>query len=98
MIIFMIFIHFRYDREVNHGHRSAIKKILEGNASPSFMMVLCISAIYSSDLNNSRMEVDKVDTTEDSKDNKSLPAANKTISAKIELTDGWYVAAFSLLH
>uniref|UniRef100_A0A7N0VDX0 Tower domain-containing protein n=1 Tax=Kalanchoe fedtschenkoi TaxID=63787 RepID=A0A7N0VDX0_KALFE len=38
---------YRYEREVNHGHRSAIKRILEGDASPSSMMVLCISAIYS---------------------------------------------------
>ncbi|KAK3163964.1 hypothetical protein QOZ80_1AG0010770 [Eleusine coracana subsp. coracana] len=82
---------YRYDREVNHGHRSAIKKILEGNASPSLMMVLCISAIYSSsDLNNNKLEGDKVETIEDINNNKGLSAANKNISAKIELTDGWY--------
>ncbi|KAK3160428.1 hypothetical protein QOZ80_1BG0059330 [Eleusine coracana subsp. coracana] len=82
---------YRYDREVNHGHRSTIKKILEGNASPSLMMVLCISAIYSSsDLNNNKLEGDKVETIEDIKNNKSLSAANKNISAKIELTDGWH--------
>lgn len=94
-------MHFRYDREVNHGHRSAIKKILEGNASPSLMMVLCISAIYSSpDLNSNKLEVeiDKVETTEDINNNKSLSAANKNRCAKIELTDGWYVAAFSISH
>ncbi|CAM8961893.1 unnamed protein product [Rhodiola kirilowii] len=38
---------YRYEREVNHGHRSAIKRILEGDTSPSSMMVLCISTIYS---------------------------------------------------
>ena len=36
----------RYEREVNHGHRSAIKRILEGDALPSTMLVLCISAIH----------------------------------------------------
>ncbi|TVU21686.1 hypothetical protein EJB05_31338, partial [Eragrostis curvula] len=86
---------YRYDREVNHGHRSAIKKILEGNASPSLMMVLCISAIYSSpDSNNKKLEVDKVDTDEDSNQNNNLSAANK--SAQIELTDGWYSLEASL--
>lgn len=88
---------YRYDREVNHGHRSAIKKILEGNASPSLMMILCISAIYScSDQNNNTMEVSKVDTNEDNNDNKSLSVSNRNMSASIELTDGWYSLDASL--
>lgn len=37
----------RYEREVNHGHRSAIKKILEGDALPSSTLVLCVSEIKS---------------------------------------------------
>jgi len=90
---------FRYDREVNHGHRSAIKKILEGNASPSLMMVLCISAIYSCpDQSDNKLEVDKIDNNEDSNGNKSLSASNRNMSAKIELTDGWYVVVLTLLH
>ncbi|KNA09601.1 hypothetical protein SOVF_152150 isoform A [Spinacia oleracea] len=36
---------YRYEREVNHGQRSAIKRILEGDASPSSMLVLCVSDI-----------------------------------------------------
>ncbi|XP_066375141.1 protein BREAST CANCER SUSCEPTIBILITY 2 homolog A-like isoform X3 [Miscanthus floridulus] len=88
---------YRYDREVNHGHRSAIKKILEGNASPSLMMVLCISAIYSCpDQNNNKLEVNKVDTNEDNNDNQSLSATNRNMSANIELTDGWYSLDASL--
>ena len=93
------FMDFRYDREVNHGHRSAIKKILEGNASPSLMMVLCISAIYSCpDQSDNKLEVDKIDNNEDSNGNKSLSASNRNMSAKIELTDGWYVVVLTLLH
>ncbi|CAO2820162.1 unnamed protein product [Amaranthus hypochondriacus] len=38
---------YRYEREVNHGHRSAIKKILEGDALPSSTLVLCVSEIKS---------------------------------------------------
>ncbi|KAL6848133.1 hypothetical protein ACP4OV_022261 [Aristida adscensionis] len=88
---------YRYDREVNHGHRSAVKKILEGNASPSLMMVLCISAIYPCpDLNNNKFEVDKVDTNEDINGNKTLSAASRNTTAKIELTDGWYSLDASL--
>ncbi|KAG2314620.1 hypothetical protein Bca52824_017742 [Brassica carinata] len=34
-----------YEREVNHGHCSSIKRILSGDAPASSMMVLCISAI-----------------------------------------------------
>ncbi|CAO2181017.1 unnamed protein product [Urochloa humidicola] len=88
---------YRYDREVSHGHRSAIKKILEGNASPSLMMVLCISAIYSfPEQSNNKLEVGKVDNNEDSNAKNSLLGANRNMSAKIELTDGWYSLDASL--
>ncbi|KAJ1269748.1 hypothetical protein BS78_06G001000 [Paspalum vaginatum] len=88
---------YRYDREVNYGHRSAIKKVLEGNASPSLMMVLCISAIYSCpDQNNSKLEAIKVDNNEDNNGHKSLSATNRIMSANVELTDGWYSLDASL--
>ncbi|KAK6943201.1 BRCA2 repeat [Dillenia turbinata] len=67
----------RYEREVNHGHRSAIKRILEGDASPSSEVVLCVSAIHS--------EFDP--------SNGCYGAAlngNENRAAKIEVTDGWY--------
>ncbi|EPS74216.1 hypothetical protein M569_00535, partial [Genlisea aurea] len=38
-------LRYRYEREINHGHRSAIKKILDGDAPPSSVMVLCISSV-----------------------------------------------------
>lgn len=64
---------YRYEREVNHGHRSAIKKILEGDASPSSMLVLCISAIRSNYCAN-------IETSS---------GAENSSAAKVELTDGW---------
>jgi len=67
----------RYEREVNHGHRSAIKRILEGDASPSSMMVLCISAICSNcDLKNETSSMEVIGDE----------CSNTT---KVELTDGW---------
>ncbi|KAL5742457.1 hypothetical protein ACOSP7_029189 [Xanthoceras sorbifolium] len=68
---------YRYEREVNNGHRSAIKRILEGDASPSSLMVLCISAIH-------KNCEPKIET--------SPVASNGAQSnvAKVELTDGWY--------
>ncbi|KAB1224490.1 hypothetical protein CJ030_MR2G016379 [Morella rubra] len=69
---------YRYEREVHHGHRSAIKRILEGDASPSSMMVLCISAICSTcDLKNETSSGAVVE-------------AENNNATKVELTDGWY--------
>lgn len=68
----------RYEREVNHGHRSAIKRILEGDASPSTMLVLCISAVCS----NCEPQIE--DSTTD------LDQAETNGATKVELTDGWY--------
>ncbi|KAI3525725.1 hypothetical protein L1887_04760 [Cichorium endivia] len=36
---------YRYEREVNNGQRSALKRILEGDAPPSSHLVLCIASI-----------------------------------------------------
>ncbi|XP_021288995.1 protein BREAST CANCER SUSCEPTIBILITY 2 homolog B isoform X1 [Herrania umbratica] len=69
---------YRYDREVNHAHRSAIKRILEGDASPSTMLVLCISNIQSN--SEPKMETNLVITN----------GADNSGNAKVELTDGWY--------
>lgn len=68
----------RYEKEVNHGHRSAIKRILEGDASPTSMMVLCISAINSN--YDSKNKVSSLGLGDDE---------NHTVAAKVELTDGW---------
>ncbi|XP_022632511.1 protein BREAST CANCER SUSCEPTIBILITY 2 homolog A isoform X1 [Vigna radiata var. radiata] len=69
---------YRYEREVNHGHRSTIKKILEGDALSSSMMILCISNIHSSNIVESGTCFE------------TKSGAQKTEAVKIELTDGWY--------
>ncbi|KAL8161901.1 hypothetical protein V2J09_013390, partial [Rumex salicifolius] len=69
---------YRYEREVNYGHRSAIKKILEGDASPSSVLILCISAIFPN--NNVEVETEPVTVNEN----------ERRAACMIELTDGWY--------
>ncbi|KAK6120225.1 hypothetical protein DH2020_045916 [Rehmannia glutinosa] len=70
-------LRYRYEREVNHGHRSSIKKVLDGDAPPSSMMVLCISSVGE---NHDPKFGDPSVSLEDSNDRAS----------RIELTDGWY--------
>ncbi|KAI3994358.1 hypothetical protein MKX01_012615 [Papaver californicum] len=72
---------YRYEREVNHAHRSAIKRILEGDASAASMMVLCISAIRF----NPNQELEAEHGTAPGEEAKKPSGV-----AKIELTDGWY--------
>lgn len=62
---------------MNHGHRSTIKKILEGDALSSSMMILCISNIHSSNIVESGTCFE------------TKSGAQKTEAVKIELTDGW---------
>ncbi|KAG1371520.1 protein BREAST CANCER SUSCEPTIBILITY 2 [Cocos nucifera] len=79
---------YRCEREVNYGHRSAIKKILDGDASPSSMMVLCISAIHCSETKIYKID----DMTGPNEDNSKLTSSITVESnrKRIELTDGWY--------
>ncbi|XP_042510646.1 protein BREAST CANCER SUSCEPTIBILITY 2 homolog B-like isoform X2 [Macadamia integrifolia] len=80
---------YRYEREVNHGHRSAVKRILEGDASPASMMVLCISAIRS--YPDPKLEtVHPMPSYEDAKKINGSNLFKSSNVGKVELTDGWY--------
>ncbi|CAH8354605.1 unnamed protein product [Eruca vesicaria subsp. sativa] len=65
---------YRYEREVNHGHCSTIKRILSGDAPASSMMVLCISAINPKTDNDSQEAL----------------GSGSGSNVKVELSDGWY--------
>lgn len=69
---------YRYEREVNQGHRSAIKRILEGDQPPSSMFVLCISSIHS----NCAPPAETLPLASN--------GAEDGTATKVELTDGWY--------
>ena len=75
--VFELFYHLlRYDREVNHGHRSAIKRILEGDAPPYSVLVLCISSIQ----RNTEAIIKNISNSH---------GVDKSKVANVELTDGW---------
>ncbi|KAG6531324.1 hypothetical protein ZIOFF_005129 [Zingiber officinale] len=82
---------YRYEREFNHGHRSAIKRILDGDASPSSMMILCVSAICSGHPEISKTD-DKNSGSEVTKQSNNISSTleRSIYDARIELTDGWY--------
>ncbi|XP_065852244.1 protein BREAST CANCER SUSCEPTIBILITY 2 homolog B [Euphorbia lathyris] len=67
---------YRYEREVNHGHSSAIKRISEGDAQASSMLILCISGIRIS--------------YEPKTETLPLNESGNNSTGKVELTDGWY--------
>ncbi|WOL16309.1 hypothetical protein Cni_G25096 [Canna indica] len=82
---------YRYEREVNHGHRSAIKKILDGDASPATMMVLCVSAIRSTQSQMSKFDDINCSNGGANEVSNSCSTVEKgTCDTIIELTDGWY--------
>lgn len=71
---------FRYDVEVDHSRRSALKKIMERDDTPAKTIVLCMCGIAKCDHSPVRSEeaMDSADTKPES------PAI------VIWLTDGWY--------
>ncbi|XP_077214363.1 protein BREAST CANCER SUSCEPTIBILITY 2 homolog B-like isoform X3 [Tasmannia lanceolata] len=81
---------YRYEREVNHGHRSALKRILEGDASAASMLVLCISAIRSYPDPNIGKEDCLMAPCKDANKRDGANNSESSHVARIELTDGWY--------
>ncbi|XP_073144754.1 protein BREAST CANCER SUSCEPTIBILITY 2 homolog B-like isoform X2 [Henckelia pumila] len=69
---------YRYEREAVHGHRSAIRKILDGDVAPSSMMVLCITSLC------------EYGDPKSGPQSLALEGHVNGGDAKIELTDGWY--------
>ncbi|XP_063939338.1 protein BREAST CANCER SUSCEPTIBILITY 2 homolog A-like isoform X7 [Daucus carota subsp. sativus] len=65
---------YRYEREVNHGHRSATKTILEGDLPPSSVLVLCISSVQT----NTEAMTENISNSH---------GVDKSTVANVELTD-----------
>lgn len=69
---------YRYEREINQAHRSALKKILEKDEVSTKFLVLCITRIISYGSDETPLTAD--DAT----------IANNANGAIVEVTDGWY--------
>ncbi len=59
----MLQLKYRYDREIDNSQRSALKKILERDDTPSRRLVLCVSAIHTPGLQAAPLESSKGDTS-----------------------------------
>ncbi|XP_057837345.2 protein BREAST CANCER SUSCEPTIBILITY 2 homolog B isoform X2 [Cryptomeria japonica] len=86
---------YRYEREVNRGHRSPLKKIVEGDAVAASTMVLCVSAIRvwpHQEHNEPSPIKDSMEVLKESENHISNGISKPSGDnwGKIELTDGWY--------
>jgi len=79
---------YRYDREIDHSNRSALKKILERDDTSSRTMVLCVSSVTVTEIQVDNTAAKQTDN-DGEKDGQGT--VNKIEScAIIEVTDGWY--------
>ncbi|MEQ2255162.1 hypothetical protein ILYODFUR_010954 [Ilyodon furcidens] len=75
---------YRYDVEVDHSHRPALRKIMERDDTPAKTLVLCVCEIVS------RGHSLNVHSRSYTKTPKSAETKVETQFAVIQLTDGWY--------
>ncbi|XP_019903530.2 breast cancer type 2 susceptibility protein isoform X2 [Esox lucius] len=73
---------YRYDVEVDHSRRSALRKIMERDDNAAKTMVLCVCGIVTKGHNPTRLSWSETKTPQS--------AAESSPVAVILLTDGWY--------
>ncbi|XP_061173343.1 breast cancer type 2 susceptibility protein-like, partial [Saccostrea echinata] len=73
----MLQMKYRYDREIDSCHRSALRKIMERDDTSTKRLVLCVSGIY-------REQQCRASTPA------SKQQAPQETEVTVELTDGWY--------
>ncbi|XP_071786452.1 uncharacterized protein [Asterias amurensis] len=74
---------YRYDREIDHAQRSALKKILERDDTPSRRLVLCVAGIHRPGTG----EIAKSHQGTTGKENEKMAVSSTPV---LLLTDGWY--------
>uniref|UniRef100_A0A3Q4IA78 BRCA2 DNA repair associated n=1 Tax=Neolamprologus brichardi TaxID=32507 RepID=A0A3Q4IA78_NEOBR len=77
-------VYVRYDVEVDHSRRPALRKIMEKDDTAAKTLVLCVCDIIS------RGHSPKTQSHNDTKTPHSADAKVETSAALIWLTDGWY--------
>lgn len=77
-------VYVRYDVEVDHSCRPALRKIMEKDDTAAKTLVLCVCEIIS------RGHSPKTQSHNDTKTPHSADAKVETSAALIWLTDGWY--------
>lgn len=81
----LLTIHFRYEREINLGHRSALKRILEQDDSPGRQMILVVASIIPV-TNEGTLILSLTDVVAGML-NMIITGSRKY---RLTLTDGWY--------
>ncbi|XP_014892348.1 breast cancer type 2 susceptibility protein [Poecilia latipinna] len=75
---------YRYDVEVDHSRRPALRKIMERDDTPAKTLVLCICEIIS------KCQLLHAQSCSDTKMSQSAETKVETPVAFVRLTDGWY--------
>ncbi|XP_038055770.1 uncharacterized protein LOC119727780 isoform X2 [Patiria miniata] len=75
---------YRYDREIDHAQRSALKKILERDDAPSRRMVLCVAGVHLEETSTGVMANQEGTSAKENERISSSPVPT------LELTDSWY--------
>ncbi|XP_043928772.1 breast cancer type 2 susceptibility protein homolog [Protopterus annectens] len=81
---------YRYDVEIDHSLRSAIRKIMERDDTAAKTVVLCVSRIVSVVPKSSDSTSILESTTAVKTDSKALLTKKDCSLAVVEVTDGWY--------
>ncbi|KAM4742467.1 LOW QUALITY PROTEIN: breast cancer type 2 susceptibility protein [Anableps anableps] len=75
---------YRYDVEVDHSRRPALRKIMERDDTPAKTLVLCVCEIVS------RGQHRNAPSCSDTKTSQNAETKVETPFAVVQLTDGWY--------
>ncbi|XP_037534210.1 breast cancer type 2 susceptibility protein [Nematolebias whitei] len=80
----LLHLKYRYDVEVDHSHRPALRKIMEKDDAAAKTLVLCVCEVVS------RGHCPNMQSRSDTKTPQRADANTEASCAVVQLTDGWY--------